>query len=224
MANVAVFPAPEPRSLGERAYQRLVKMITRLDLAPGQIINERQLIEELGIGRTPIREALHRLVGEGLVVHHRNRGMFVADLNATTVKHIYEFRALVELEAARLAALRAGNGDIAELRDIAQRMREAASAGAIDLYVELDRAFYVSLAQAAENEFLRDVIPRTFNHHLRVWFFIASRSGGWNEIIGAHMKMVATVVEGIADRDPERAVDALSTYITERHRDATTAK
>jgi DNA-binding GntR family transcriptional regulator len=219
-AVTAVRTEPEARTLAERAYQQLVVMITRLRLAPGQIVNERQLMAELGIGRTPIREALYRLVSEGLVIHHHNRGMFIADINATTVKHIYEFRSLIEMETARLAASRARPSDIAELMAVASRMKSAAAAADVDRYMELDRTFYAVLARASENEFLRDVIPRLFNHHLRIWFYIASRSGGWDAIMRAHVEMVEEVAAGVAGHEPERAAAALGKYISERYRDA----
>jgi len=217
--SIAVQEA-EPRSLVERAYQQLVVLITRLELSPGEIINERQLIADLGIGRTPMREALRQLAGEGLITHLPNRGMFVADINATTVKHIYEFRSLVEMEAARLAALRASQINISDLKTVCSRMLDAAAASDVDLYAELDRAFYSTLAAAAQNVFLRDAIMGIFNHHLRLWFYIASKFGGWKEIMSAHAVMVQGVVEGISARDPDKASKALENYIRERHKDA----
>ncbi len=220
MSLSVAMPETEPRSLVERAYEQLVVMITRLELSPGEIINERQLIADLGIGRTPMREALRRLVGEGLITHLPNRGMFVADINATTVKHIYEFRSLIEMETARLAALRASQANISDLKAIGSRMLAAAAAGDVDLYVEHDRAFYSILAAAAQNVFLRDAIPGIFNHHLRLWFYIASKFGGWKQIMDAHAVMVQGVVAGVSGRDPGQASKALESYIRERHKDA----
>ena len=73
-------PELEPRSLAEKAYQLLVRKITQMEYVPGSLLVEKNLMEELGIGRTPIREALQRLAIEGLVDHMPNRGMFVQAL------------------------------------------------------------------------------------------------------------------------------------------------
>ena len=80
---------PDPRSLAEKAYQILVRKIIRLELMPGEPLADRVLITELGIGRTPIREALQRLAAEGLVVHLPNRGMFVTEVNAINLSLIH---------------------------------------------------------------------------------------------------------------------------------------
>ena len=105
----------DPRSLTEKAYQLLVYKITRLELEPGSALAEKTLVKTLGIGRTPIREALQRLSTEGLVLHLPNRGMFVSDINASNTQYVYEFRALIDGEAARLSALRASAKDIRDL-------------------------------------------------------------------------------------------------------------
>ena len=89
---VTLTVAEEPRSLAEKAYQQLVRNITQMAYAPGSLLVERTLMEELGIGRTPIREALQRLAIEGLVDHMPNRGMFVSEITAASVQQIYEFR------------------------------------------------------------------------------------------------------------------------------------
>jgi DNA-binding GntR family transcriptional regulator len=204
-------------SLAEQAYQILVYKIIRLQLAPSSVVNERQLMIDLNIGRTPIREALYRLAGEGLVVHLPNRGMFIADINATSVRHIYEFRNLVDCHAAELAAERASATDIQQFSAIVEEMTEAAQSQDIDRYVELDLQFYHTLAGASENIFLKEVIPRIFNLHLRLWFYIAVKRGGWRETLLAHLRMVQAVSHGIAARNATAAAAAMRKYILERH-------
>ena len=86
--QLALATDPAPRSLADQAYQLLVAKITRLELPPGAVLVEKALMVDLGIGRTPIREALQRLAMEGLVTHLPNRGMLVADITATGVQHI----------------------------------------------------------------------------------------------------------------------------------------
>lgn len=211
--------AEAPRSLADRAYQLLVAKITRLDLPPGAVLVEKALMADLGIGRTPIREALQRLAMEGLVTHLPNRGMLVADITATGVQHIYEFRALIDGCTARLAATHATEADGSELAQLQAELVRATEDDDIDRYVALDRRFYEVLARAAQNIYLAEAVPRIFNLHLRLWFFIAKRRGTWHGIARAHEIMTAGVVEAVARRAPEAAEAAMTAYISGRHQD-----
>lgn len=217
--NVVALPGAAPRSLAEKAYQLLVTKLTRLELAPGSVLAERALIEELGIGRTPIREALQRLAIEGLVEHLPNRGMFVADITAESVQQIYEFRSLLDGYAASLAATRADAPQIHELRQLHKQLLRATEDDDVDRYVALDRRFYDVLAAAAGNAFVAETVPRIFNLHLRLWFFISRRIGGWHAIAASHEEMTRDVVEAIARRDPDAARRAMEIYIAKRHVD-----
>ncbi len=217
--QLALADEPAPRSLAERAYQLLVAKITRHELPPGAVLVEKALMEDLGIGRTPIREALQRLAMEGLVTHLPKRGMLVADITATGVQHIYEFRGLIDGCTARLAASRATEADARELAALQVGLIRATEDDDIDRYVALDRRFYEVLARAAQNTYIAEAVPRIFNLHLRLWFFIANRRGTWHDIARAHEVMTACVVEAVSRRDPEAAERAMTTYITGRHSD-----
>ena len=216
---VIAFNGTEPRSLAEKAYQLLVTKITRLDLLPGSVLAEKTLIEELAIGRTPIREALQRLAIEGLVEHMPNRGMFVADITAQSVQQIYEFRSLLDGYAAWLAASRADAQQIQELRHLHKQLVRATEDDDIDRYVALDRRFYEVLAAAARNDFVAEAVPRIFNLHLRLWFFISRKIGGWHAIAASHEEMTRDVVDAVARRDPDAAKRAMETYVARRQVD-----
>ena len=211
--------AGDPRSLTEKAYQLLVRKITRLELAPGAAMGEKALVESLGIGRTPIREALQRLSAEGLVVHLPNRGMFVSEINTSNAQHIYEFRALIDGQAAHLAALRASEKDVRDLMAMHLRLAEAVDADDLDGFVDYDRLFYATLARAAQNIYLGEVIPRIFNLHLRLWFLISEKLGGWRGIAKAHADMTRGVVDAIERGDPDEAEMAVKIYVHGRHKE-----
>src|SRR5439155_13300506 len=89
---MALAEAVATRSQSEEAYQRILERIVRLEMAPGSVVNEARLREELGIGRTPIREALQRLARENLVRSIPHRGTFVTDVNITDLARITEVR------------------------------------------------------------------------------------------------------------------------------------
>jgi DNA-binding GntR family transcriptional regulator len=183
------------------------------------VLAEKTLIEDLGIGRTPIREALQRLAIEGLVEHLPNRGMFVADITAESVQQIYEFRSLLDGYAASLAASRANAGEIQELRSLHRALVRATEDDDVDRYVALDRRFYAVLAQSARNAFVAEAVPRIFNLHLRLWFFISKKIGGWHPIAASHEEMTRDVVEAMARRDADGARRAMEIYIARRHVD-----
>ena len=97
-------------SLSEQAYQQIRRMIVRLDLAPGAVVREDELQRQLGIGRTPIREALQRLVRDQFVTVMPRRGMFVSRIDVAELSMLYETRAILEPYAARLACARGAAG------------------------------------------------------------------------------------------------------------------
>lgn len=217
--STAVAPIADPRSLTEKAYQLLVQKLTRLDLAPGAPLIEKALSADLGIGRTPIREALHRLAAEGLVTHYTNRGMFVTEISATNIQQVYEFRLVIDSYAARLSAVRANEQDVEDLRKIQTKLVQATEDDDIDAYVAYDRQFYEVLARVARNAYLAETMLKIFNLHLRLWFLISNRFGTWHEIARAHEEMTNGIVEAIALRDPDRAELAVKIYISRRHQD-----
>jgi DNA-binding GntR family transcriptional regulator len=208
-----------PRSLTERAYELLVEKITRLELPPGALLVEKNLMEQLQIGRTPIREAMQRLAIEGLVQHRPNRGMFVSEISAPGVQQIYEFRALIDGYAARLAAIRATERQMGDLRAQFSLIASATEQKDVNAFVHADRGFYAALASAAQNVYLAEVIPRIFNLHLRLWFFISERRGSWIEIARAHQHMADSVSQAIGRREQEEAELAIKVYVSQRHRD-----
>ena len=207
------------RSLSEVAYEHLVRKITRLEIEPGAVLVERELMVEFDIGRTPLREAMQRLAIERLINHQPNRGMFVSEISAASVQQIYEFRAMVDAQAAGLAAQRATATQIEELRRLHLVLVKATDEADIDRYVEADRQFYRVLGEAAHNAWLADSLPRIFNLHLRLWFFISRRIGSWERIARAHEVMTRDVVAALSWRDVAQAQQAMQTYVTGRLED-----
>jgi len=215
--SLLILDEPEPASRAEEAYRRLVCKITRLELAPGAVLSEKALMSDLGIGRTPIREALQRLAIEGLVTHMPNRVMLVSDISAATVQQIYEFRSLVEGFSARLAAERASKADIRELAALDAALAGATEEADVDRFVAIDRRFHRVLARASRNLYLEEVVPRIFNLHLRLWFFISDKAGSWKVAAHAHDDMTRGLVDAIAAHDADAAERIMKRYVTRRH-------
>lgn len=208
-----------PRSLAEHAYQRLVHMITRLEILAGAPLVEKTLTEELGIGRTPVREALQRLAAEGLICHLPHRGMFVCEFSPKDVQYLFEFRGLIEGNMARLAGRRASDEDVEELAEIHGYLIEAKKDGDVDRYVTQLRWFYEVQARAAENTYIIETVPRMFNLHLWLWFYLAKQTGGWQDLASADLEMTKGVVDALRGRLDEYAELVVKLYVSRRHQE-----
>ncbi|QYJ14253.1 HTH-type transcriptional regulator LutR [Rubrobacter xylanophilus DSM 9941] len=142
-------------SVVDLAYRRIRDLVLSGELAPGARLGQVELAERFGISRTPVREALRRLAGEGLVDQISNRGFRVADLGLDAVLRRLEVRALLEPGIARLAAERRSERDIASLEAAIAR-EEVASSG-IEAH-DASRDFHLALARATGNEELVRVL------------------------------------------------------------------
>ncbi|GIW34383.1 GntR family transcriptional regulator [Meiothermus sp.] len=142
-----------PHSVREAAYAHLRGAILAGSLLPGTRISEPGLAQELGISRTPVREALQRLSQEGLVELLPNKGARVRVLSASEVREVYDVRALLEGEAAALAARNATQAEL----DGLERLLQALDALPKDDYnqqMQVDFDFHTALVEAAHNKTL----------------------------------------------------------------------
>lgn len=117
--------APPVRFASQAAYVRLRALILDGSLRPGERLLEERLASELGISRTPVREALARLQSEGFLTSEARRGLTVRQYTADDVRDIYDLRAVVEGHAAALAAQQATRGDVHRMQDANRKMRQA---------------------------------------------------------------------------------------------------
>jgi DNA-binding GntR family transcriptional regulator len=196
-------------SLTREAYQRLRSLIVTLQLQPGALINEAQLMEQLALGRTPIREALQRLACEGLVVLRPRRGAFVASLNITDLHQIFEMRLVIEGQAAVLAAERATERDLAAMRATLDPLDRADASGDTQAFIDIDRTFHRALARAAHNKFLDYTLGRMYNLNLRLWYLALDRIGPMRTAIEEHR----LVLEAITQHDGPAAEAAMRAHI-----------
>jgi DNA-binding GntR family transcriptional regulator len=148
---------PERSSISEQTYQQLRSMILEQELSPGAIVTERRLAEAISISRTPLRAALNRLNGEGLVERLSNGSVVIRAVTIDELLDILYVRRLLESEAAGLAA---GNMAVAALETLALT-NEAFSAGRsadFDAFWQLDDRFHDAIADACGRPFLAGLI------------------------------------------------------------------
>jgi DNA-binding GntR family transcriptional regulator len=193
-------------SLADRAYREIRDRLVMLDIRPGSPINEEQLGALLGIGRTPVREALKRLAYERLVVAYPRRGTFATDVNITDLAHISEVRQHLEPIAAADAARRATAGERASLADLGTQLQSAATArlDAPDL-MRVDLQAHRALYAATHNPFLEDTLVYYDNLANRIWCLLIPRLPGMAGHVGEHGPLLEAVVAGDADRAADLA-------------------
>lgn len=169
-------------SLSEQAYEQIKHKIVTLALAPGSVIDEAQLRKELGLGRTPIREALKRLSLEKLVTILPRRGMFVTEIGITDLKQLFEIRLNLECLAARLAARR---GTAAHWQEMQEALDSVPQHNAVypQQLIDIDETCHQIIYKAANNTFLRDTLSSLYALTLRLWHLYFSQLDGNNNIV-----------------------------------------
>ena len=192
------------QSLADKAYHAIRDLIVSLELAPGAVIDERALVDELGMSRTPVREALMRLAQEQLVEVYPRRGMFVTSVDVRDLARLSEVRAALEPEAARLAAERATEAERADLAALA----DAIDAGSDDL-MALDGRIHRAVYRAAHNDLLAGTLEQYYVLALRIWSIAGERAHELEEAVEAHRDLLDAIVEG----DGERAAATMRAHV-----------
>ena len=201
-------PPATTGTLAERAYAAIRERIVSLDLSPGALIEERALIEALGIGRTPIREALRRLAREKLVEVYPRRGMFVTGVDVGDLARLSEVRAVLESTAARLAAQRASERERAELGLLLDELRAPAPRSG-RLLVACDERIHRAIYRAAHNRFLEATLEEYFVLALRIWYLALDQALELEEAVLEHRALL----EAIRDGEGERAAALMSDHV-----------
>ena len=195
-------------SLATQAYLLLEREIVTLRLAPGQMLTEATLIERLGVGRTPVREAIQRLAWEGLVDIRPRSGIRVSDLDPAEFSKVLEARRGVEVVLAKSAARYASSADDEAFRFVGEQMRQAADNGDVDLFLDADKAFDTILASAAANPYAARLAAPLQTHSRRFWFRL-QRPDSLSKAAERHVALI----EAIIARDEELAVEAADRLI-----------
>ena len=196
-------------SQSEAAYRILKEKIVTLELPPAGLLNEAELMTELNLGRTPIREALQRLAYESLVIILPRRGTIVADLNMSDLQKIFELRLELEPYTADLAAQRATAEQIVEMDALFGDADAVFQSGNHHQLIRLDIQAHRQLAQAAHNEFLAEILERLFTHVLRLWYVSLHKVTYLPEALEEHREIIRAVKAG----DGERSAQIMRAHI-----------
>lgn len=196
-------------SLSDRAYELLKRRIITLRYAPGTYINEAQLCADLGLGRTPVHQAVNRLALEGMVQTMPRKGNIVAPISLNDALTVFEVRLIIEPAAARLAAERATDADHTAMRALLERSQALLQSVDIEALMEIDRDFHILLARATRNPLLEQTLVRLHERALRFWFVSLSSQQNVPGVADEHQEVVARIVA----RDADGAEHAMQRHI-----------
>jgi DNA-binding GntR family transcriptional regulator len=196
-------------SLAERVGEALRDAINSGALRPGELHSANEIAEQLGVSRTPVREALLVLADAGMVRLERNRGFRVLRRSPEHIAEVFQLRLLLEVPAARHAAARAGPELAGQLRAQLDAMHAAAAAGDEPRVARLDRGFHELMLDVSQNRMLTSIVAGLRDRLLAVGASTADRSRSLADIAQEHEPILAALAAG----DPDAAAAAVACHL-----------
>jgi DNA-binding GntR family transcriptional regulator len=204
-ARRTVIPAASGRAA---PYEMVKQAIIRGELEPGQQLVETALAEWCQVSRTPVREALSRLVQDGLA-ERSDRGLIVRRRSPEEILDIYETRIVLEATVGRVAAERRTEFDVRTLRRLLERAHEVTADD--ERKVEVNRQFHQAMWRASHNESLLDLLERLNLHLARYPATTLSYPGRWEQAKSEH----AAIVDAVEARDEAKAYELALAHFTQ---------
>ena len=193
------------------AYGHFKQLILTGGLAPGAELREGALTESTGFGRTPVREALRRLVQEGFVEVRPRQGYRVSVMTLASVRDLFEMRLLLEPAAAELAATRASQDELAALHELAHESYVPGDRESYERFLAHNREFHVRVAKAAGNERLANTLRVLLEEMQRLFFISLSGQDGdtATELVHEHHELHDALLARDAARARQVVIDQI---------------
>jgi DNA-binding GntR family transcriptional regulator len=211
-SNQSLSPDTAPkRRAADVAYETLENLISTLQLQPGAQVVESELVQRTQLGRTPLREALLRMVSIGLIVQQPRRGLLISSIDLADHLDVVQTRRVLERLIAGCSARRASSAQRKDIVLCAQRMVRAAAADQLENYMQADIALdHVNHAASQNQSAVKAVVPLIVQ--CRRFWYAYRHAGDITEGAAAHLQLA----EGIASGDEAKAIagaDRLSDYL-----------
>ncbi|WP_298955005.1 GntR family transcriptional regulator [uncultured Methylobacterium sp.] len=197
MEGITERPARAAPSLTDRAAASLRRMILLNQLRPGEALNEAELVARLGVSRTPIREALKLLAGEGLVMLRRHRSALVTRLDRDGLVPLFELEVALESHAAGLAATRMAPAEILRLERLQAAMEAARDDR--DHYTRLNRQAHQLVVAGARSPAIAEAHGRLFGRLERARNFALDAGGRLDESLAEHRRILDALRTGASE-------------------------
>jgi DNA-binding GntR family transcriptional regulator len=207
--------APSVELEADRAYVDLRDRIVTMALAPGTVLREDDLMREIDVGRTPLREAVKRLALENLVAVQPRRGTFVAAVEASDIVNITEVRAELEAYAAELAAARLDDDHRAAAEALLHEVEQLAAPDDQDWLMRFDERIHRFTWEAAGNPYLAETLERYFTHSLRIWYLVLDRLPGLGHAVHDQTHLLEALLAG----DGARAREIMREHVLDFQRE-----
>jgi len=201
-------PPQRPPSQTDQAYDQIEELIVTLQLPPGSPVTEAKLVERLGIGRTPVREALQRLARENLVLALPQRGYLVSHIDVRMQLRLLETRREVERLIARSAARRASSGERERFHALADTFEQASRNNDATPFIRADRDFNEICLEAARNEFAAGAMQLMHGLSRRFWYMHWRQAADMPVTARDHAQLARAIAKG-DDEGAARALDVL---------------
>ena len=206
-------------SLADSAYLRLREEIIDVELPPGTLLREEDLTRRLGVGRTPVREAVQRLHRDGFVTVIPRRGTLVSEINITDLAGIYEVRAHLESWAARLAADRAGGAERAEAQALLGELEAMSPGVPYEPLLSLDRRIHRFAYRCAQNVHLAETLDQYHNLSLRILNVAMKRypklTPRLDDVVHDQRRLLAAIIAGDGEAAEQAAVEHVTRFEAE---------
>lgn len=203
------FDIQNHRPLREIVYEELKLLILTGKISPGMRLMEEELAEDMGVSRTPIREAIRKLEKEGLITIEPRRGAYVSQISTKDMVEILEVRQNMEGLAAELAAQRMTEEDKEKLRDIAKAYEDAVATGDMAEMIRCDTAFHHIIVEATQNKILIQMVEQLQELVLRFRYIYYDNFKRAEQMLSEHQ----AIYEAIAEGDTEIARDSANLHI-----------
>jgi len=185
-------------------YRVLKDAILKLELVPGTPLVEGQIASQLGISKTPVREALARLAGEGLVLTEAGRGSVVAGISEQTIRELYQLRIILESASLREVALDLTSADLDDLIALARTAEDARERNDQRAFIEANELFHLSLIRKGRNQALIAIVESIFEQvrRVRIAIYQAAVTHG---VADHEAEIHQPILEALTVRDADRA-------------------
>jgi DNA-binding GntR family transcriptional regulator len=197
-------PETQSQSQSRLAYRALESLIVTLRLAPGSMVTEKHLIALLGLGRTPVREAIQKLEWQGLIEIRPRAGLQITALDPHHAAMVLQTRRQLEPLAARLMAPAITPSARQKLIDCAKDMTECSVTGDREGFLAADKAFDEVMEETCPNPFLSQALGSLQTHSRRYWFHAANQAS-LELSVGLHVRVIRALLQGEAS-EAERAM------------------
>lgn len=203
-------PLHDTPSLSERAYEAIKEAILSLEIRPGEVLSIGQLAGQLGVSRTPVRDALLLLEKDGLVTLLPQKGARVSEISNRDIEETYELRVLLESYAAKVAAARLTPGDLEQMETVLQEAEQAFERGERVAAADLGRQIHDLLIEKVGNERLLAFLDDLETHYTRIRRFAPLIPGRFAKSHEQHKKILAALQNG----DAEGAEQAMFNHLS----------